>query len=170
MAKSDAEVLLSEIARKLNTLKCICNAVAATSGIVIENYQPLDCNGDPIGAPISVMPTISVAKQDVAVCNWQQLSDGIALAVNGAYNEPILESATTDWNLSDNNDISKVHSINIAVTGAGTVDLTIDGGTSVTLPVGYTYNQTVSSVFNKEYTLDNFTGGAVTIVTGSKSI
>ena len=71
------EALLSEIARKLRKLDCVCEGINNIDGTVIQNYQPLDCAGDPIGSPIDVMATVSVAKQDVAICNYQQLADAI---------------------------------------------------------------------------------------------
>ncbi len=156
--------ILSEIARKLRPLSCICDN---TGSALVKDYQPLDCNGDPVGTPIDVMATISVAKQDVSLCN----SIEVATAINGEYNVPILETGFDGWILSSNNDISKVHSISISFTGtSGSADLTIDGGAPVTCPIGYSYNLTVSTVLNVEYELGNFTGDCIPLISGSKSV
>lgn len=156
------EGLLSEIARKLRKLDCICEGVNSTGNIIIEGYQPLDCNGDPVGSPISVMPTISVAKQDVNICNVTQLAEAIA---GGTYNEPWIESAYTDWNMSTSSVITKVHSVTVTIIGTagGTVDLTI-GGSPITLPVGFSGTWQATTTFNVDFVLTNFTGGATAII------
>ena len=41
--------LLSEIARKLRKLECICANTASTGGAIVQAYQPLDCNGTQLG-------------------------------------------------------------------------------------------------------------------------
>lgn len=172
MAKSDSELLLSEIAKKLRTLQCICENTANTGGAIVKDYQPLDCDGAPVGAPIDVMATIAVAKQDVAICNVTELAEAIAIG-GDEYDIPTVESATTDWALSDNNDIAKVHSISISVissTSTDTVNLTIDGGTPATLPVGFTYNATASTVFNVDFVVDTFVGSPTVIITTTQKV
>ncbi len=163
--------LLSEIARKLRKLECICANTAATSGIIIENYQPLDCDGDPVGDPIDVMPTISVAKQDVAICNTQELADAINGGSAALYDVATIEAASGTWALSDNNDISKVHSIAITIIGTpgGTADFSIGLGGTITVPVGFTYNNSATSVFNTDFYLANFVGGATAVISTTQS-
>ncbi len=143
---------------------------------IVVPFQVTNCAGDPIGSPVNVVPVINLGNTQASICNYVQLAEAIATAIEGGvvvfYNEPIWELATDGWNLSDNNDIAKVHSISISVTGTpgDTADLTINGGTAVTMPVGFSYNQTFSSTVNKEYTIDNFTGSPVVLVSGSKSL
>ncbi len=172
---------LNEIAQKLNLLKCICANTAGESAtladLVVEGYQPTDCNGDNIGPEINVLPVINIGKVDSSICNYQQVAEAIALAIEGGvvvfYNEPIWEYADSGtWNLSDNNDISTVHSISITVggTAGGTVKLAIDGGTPIQIAVGFSYNLTVSSTINKEYALTDFAGGVQVFISGSKSL
>lgn len=165
------ERLLSEIARKLRPLECICEGVNTTNNIIIEDYQPLDCNGDPVGSPISVMPTISVAKQDVAICNTQELADAINGGTTTLYNIPNVEAASGTWALSDNHDISKVHSISITIIGTpgGTADFSIGLGSAITVPVGFSYNETASTEFNTDFYLANFTGGATAVISVLKT-
>ncbi len=166
MATPDQK-LLEEIAKKLNPLKCICNNSTSLGSAVVESYQPVDCNGDPVGPPISAMATISIAKQDVTVCNTVALAQAIADAINmgsaDLFNIPTIEVATTDWNLSDNNDITKVHSISFSVT-SGTVDLSINGGTAVTLPTGFNDGWPATTVFGVDFTLTDFSMGANVII------
>ncbi len=158
MAKSDSEALLSEIARKLRTLQCICENTAAVGGVVVQNYQPVDCNGDPVGDPIDVIPTITVAKQDVSLCNYEQVATAIGEAVNGTYDVAGLyvigEDATAS--LSDLGlDMSKLHSVSILVipgtANTGTVDISGDLGdgnqVATGLPVGVGTGWTASTVF-----------------------
>lgn len=166
---ADQYQLLSEIAKRLRLLECICKNTlsgGAVGSIIVEDYQPLDCDGNPVGDPISVMPVISVAKQDVAICNYQQVADAINEA--GLYNVPIIEVVTTNWALSDNNDITKVHSISISVIGtssADTIDLAIDGGTVATLPAGFSTTWKASTTLGVDYVISNVDGSANAIVT-----
>lgn len=161
-----------------NTRKLLENlCCAAPLFNIVTPFQVTNCDGDPIGDPLNVIPVINVGNSQVSLCNIIPLAEAIATAIEGGtvvfYNEPIWEYADSGtWNLSDNNDISKVHSISISVAGTagGSVHLTIDGGTPVNMPVGLNYNLTVSSVINKEYTLDTFAGGATVFISGSKSV
>lgn len=143
------ETLLSEIARKLRKLDCICEGVNATGNIVIKNYQVLDCNGDPIGSPIDVMPTISVAKQDVSICN----TDALALAITGIYNVSTMSVVpiNTVYSLTDLGvTVEKLHSISFTVlTGTVSISGTLGGGTQTAtgLPVGVSSGWTASTEF-----------------------
>ncbi len=171
MATKTDSALLSEMARRLRAIQCNTCLQSGASGTIVANYQPLDCDGDPVGDPIDVMPVISVAKQDVAICNTQELADAINGGSTVLYNTPTIETASIDWALSDLNDISKVHSISISVVGTpgGTVDLGIGAGLPVMLPVGFTYTDTATTVFNLEYELTGFTGGARAIISTTQS-
>lgn len=125
MAKSDSELLLSEIAKKLRTLQCICENTANSGGAIVKDYQPLDCNGDPVGSPLNVLPTISVAKQDVRICNTDAIT-------GGTFNKPItvVIPNSTDIQLSalaGSIDITKLHSVSLSVL-SGTVDINGDLG------------------------------------------
>lgn len=160
--------ILNEIARKLRKLDCICANTASNFSSLVEDYQATDCNGDPVGSPLNVQPVITINKQDVSICNTTALAE----AIRGLYNVPVVESVVANWNASDNNDISKIHSITFTVIGdpTDTVDLTINGGTAATLPVGNNiYSATASTVFNVDFTLDNFVGGPTVVVSIVKS-
>lgn len=153
--------VLSEIARKLRKLDCICDG---TQGLSIKNYQPIDCNGDPVGSPIDVMPTISIAKQDVAICNTD--------AIVGTYNIPnmiIVASGGTTDTLVAHTDVTKLHSVAVTIIGTtGTVDMTgnLGGGvqTSTGLPVGFSINFDASTVFGSGDISFTTTGNATVII------
>lgn len=167
MAKSASEALLSEIAKRLRS---ICCNTASTGGTIVQNYQPLDCNGDPVGTPIDVMAMISVAKMDTSICNYQQVADAIA----GTYNVPnmgIVPSAgSTKALIADFLvDVTKLHSISIVIIGTtGTVSMTgtLGGGTQTyaTLPVGFSTNFVASTVFGTGDISWTTTGDATVIV------
>jgi len=151
------EQLLQESNKNLRQIKeTLCCGSTLSNAVVL--YQPIDCNGDPVGPEMYVLPTISVAKQDVNICNHEQIT-----FPTGYYNFPTVEEATAAWRLSDNNDPSKVHSISISVI-VGTIDLIVDNGATVTLPTGYTYNNTASSEFDCDFELTNFGVGARAII------
>ncbi|MEI6887581.1 MAG: hypothetical protein WCK31_05090 [bacterium] len=162
------ETLLSEIARKLRKLDCICEGVNLTGNLVVKNYQPLDCSGLPVGSPIDVMPTISIAKQDVSVCN----TTALATAINGLYNVPnmiIVASGGTTDTISTHIDVTKLHSVSVTIIGTtGTVDMTGDLGggiqTATALPVGFSINFDASTVFGSGDISFTTTGDATVII------
>lgn len=152
-------------------LRLINKALCCGTNTATVTYQPVDCDGDPVGGLIQALPVLSVAKQDVSICNYQQVADAINGGDVAAYNIPVIEAASSAWSLSDNNDTTTVHSISISVIGTpgGTLTLSIDGGTAVTLPVGYTYSGTATSTFGVDYDLASFAGGATAVITILKS-
>lgn len=170
MAKSDSELLLSEIAKKLRTLQCICENTATTGGAIVQSYQPLDCNGDPVGPPISVMPTISVAKQDVSICNTGDII--------GAYNIPYMvivgESAEFNLIVDGSLDVTKLHSVSCTILGTtGTVDFSGDlgGGTQsgTAIPVGASFGWEASTVFGTGTLNFTTTADAKVLITATLS-
>jgi len=163
MAKSPLEQL-SEVAKKLRSLQCTldCN-LSQLSGTVVKNYQPIDCNGDPVGSPIDVMATVSIAKQDVSICNTD--------AIVGTYNVPnmIIVGPNASDTLAGNVDVTKLHSVAITIIGTtGTVDMTgsLGGGvqTATGLPVGFSINFVASTVFGTGDISWTTTGDATVII------
>ncbi len=152
----DIEKRLENISKGINKLVNI--QCCGDNSIVVRNYQPLSCSGEPIGPPIDVMPTISVAKQDSNICNYQQLAQAIADAINlgsaDLYNVPFMATiptGTTSAIIADLGlDITKLHSISFAVL-AGTVDISgnLGGGTqsATGLPATASDGWQVTTVF-----------------------
>lgn len=175
MAKSDSELLLSEIAKKLRTLQCICENTANSGGAIVKDYQPLDCNGDPIGSPLNVMPTISVAKQDVSLCNYQQLADAINLGETIPYNIPVIWSIGPDSSGATGLDMSKTHSLSFTIIGTtGTVTFSGnlgDGSQSLTgIPTGVSFGIQATTVFAIGDITITTTGDATVIITAMQSV
>ncbi len=148
MAQSDVERLLSEANRKLRTLQCICENTAASGGAIVKDYQPLDCNGDPVGPPIDVMATIAVAKQDVNICNVDAVLGGIYNIPRIVVVPPSSDQQLGDWSV----DVTKLHSISITVIGTGVVSEfhnNLAGSSDIVnnLPTGFSTNFTATTTF-----------------------
>lgn len=171
MAQSQ-QTLLEEIAKKLRKLECICSNTASTSSAIVEDYQPLSCNGSPIGDPINVMPIISVAKTDVSICNVQELAAAIAIG-GDEYDVAFMDMVPIDtaWTLASLNlDVTKLHSISFTVI-SGTLDISGDLGggvqTGTALPKGTSSGWTISTTFGTgdiEFT----TTGGTTLITATQ--
>ncbi len=170
--------LLSEIARKLRKLDCICEGINSESTLVIKDYQPLDCNGDPIGSPLNVMPTIGIAKQDVSVCNYQQLADAINLGQTNPYNVPFMaivgESSEFNLIVDGGLDVTKLHSVSFSVLGTtGTVDINGDLGAGnqngTLIPVGASSGWTATTTFGSGTLNFTTTANARVLITATLS-
>ncbi len=160
-------VLFSKMTHSLHRLENLCCYLGPLGNAIVENYQPVDCNGDPVGPPINVMATISVAKNDVAICNTTELAQAIADAINlgsaDLWNVPTMivipvdsTYALTDLGL----DVTKLHSIDFSViTGTVDIDGDLGGGSQVAagLPVGVNGGWTATTVWGTgdiEFTTD----------------
>lgn len=174
MADARELALLSEIARKLRKLDCICEGVNSESSLVVEDYQPLDCNGDPVGSPLNVMPTIAVAKQDVNICNVDALAAAIDGGSSTPYNKPrfLKYTSTRCLNGDDSIDMSKLHSVSFSITGSAGNTVTMAntlGGASDTvtgLPVGFSDSFAATTIFGTgDLCFNTFTGDATVILT-----
>ncbi len=166
--------ILSEIAAKQNILKCICKNTGDLSNIIVENYQPLSCSGDPIGPEISVMPTIVVAKVDTNICNIDELAAAIDGGSSTPYNTPQIGNGTSEFSISEitGYDATKLHTVSFSVTGeaGGTVDMSGDLGGGMQLiagvPVGFSDSIPATTVFGTgDLTFSNFSGAVNVIVT-----
>jgi len=177
MAQSQQE-LLSEIAKKLRILECICKNTASSGGAIVKDYQPLDCNGDPVGTPLDVMATISVAIQDVSVCNYQQLADAINLGQTNPYNVPFMtivgESSEFNLIVDGGLDVTKLHSVSFSVLGTtGTVDISGDLGAGnqngTLIPVGASSGWTATTTFGSGTLNFTTTANARVLITATLS-
>ncbi len=117
MALGDLFPLFSEIAKNGRlTNKFLCcikdseNANNALAELVLTEYQPLDCADAPLGDPIDVLPVLQVGKQNVELCNVQELADAINGGGSVLYNENyhFFVDISTNWVLSANVPLNKV--------------------------------------------------------------
>lgn len=166
MAQS-IQTLLEEIAKKLRKLECICANTASTGSAIVEDYQPLSCDGSPIGDPINVMATISVAKQDVNICNIDAL-------VGTLYNVPGFASRANGDTLGTVADPAKLHSITIIIIGnSGTVEIAGDLGDNfgdVTVPIGFSTTFTATTTFGTGDLTFTCTGDATAVLSMMSSL
>lgn len=171
MAFGDFFPIFSEIAKNGRlTNKYLCcikdteNANNGLNDIILLDYQPLDCEDNPVGDPLGVLPVLQVGKQNVDICNFQELADAInnnAVPYNENYQ--FLIDVNTNWVLSTNVALNLVHSVSIS-TLVGTVTVTIDGN-AIDYPAGFTANFTASTTLTNDIEIDtDATGKAIVTI------
>jgi hypothetical protein len=171
------EQLLQEGNKNTRQIKEQLCCSSALDNLVILNYQVIDCNGDPVGDPLSVLPTISMSKQDVSLCNVDELATAIALAITlGSpvfYNIPniyeLLPDTTTALVADLGVDVTKLHSIAFTVYGTmGTLAIagTLGGGvqTITAAPSGVSGGFPATTVFGTGDITFTITGDATVLI------
>ena len=73
----------------------------AIEDLKIVGYQPLDCAGAPVGAPLDVLPTIVLNKTDNNICNFTDITTPIVAAIDALAASNTAENALITTALGD---------------------------------------------------------------------
>lgn len=157
----ELRTILRGIERAVKCPACQGSGGAGSTNVpIVTDFQPLDCNGDDVGAPLDVVPMIQMGRVDTNICNI----DAIATAINGGdYNFNIHHATTPGEEFSTTGfgyqigiqDDYTIHSISYTVLPGGTADITINGVTITDLPSGYTGEFTASSSITNNITIES---------------
>lgn len=120
-------------------------------------FQPTDCDGNPVGPVLEVLPVLSVGKQTVHVCNI----DEFATAVQGQLYNSVAQQETNSTPITIPG--NTVHAISYKII-SGTVDITI-GATTLTYAAGEADSEQASTLITQTYVFTPVSGGKVKIKT-----